>query len=300
MLFGELLELQINDQDEHIATTWEIATDKAFTNIIASSLDDTVNKLRIVFDKLTPEPGREYYGRARVRTRNRGWGNYKNIDIIEVEKEDSIESLYVLPSRIGVPSISTSCSDYQNHSLVDFTISVTGYSVLSEAKHTATSWYIEDIERNIIWKSEYNMQNLNSIDIYNVTLNTNTIYRFRACFHSETNDISDCSALTIKTISDKNIVLKIWLENKLVSSVTDYTQAIEFNYPFEEDMTDVYIQILKMNSVANSTVFNTHLDKSNSVLRIGAGVLENDCCYMVKYRTSTNDEWEVLMFSTYQ
>lgn len=300
MLFGELLELQINDQDEHIATTWEIATDRAFTNIIASSVDDTVNKLRIVFDTLNPEAGREYYGRARVRTRNRGWGNYKNIDIIEVEKEDAIESLYTLPSRIGIPSILTSCHDINNHSVVDFTLSVQGFSVLSEAKHTATSWYVEDIERNVIWKSEFNMQNLTSIDISNIVLNTNSIYRFRACFHSDTNDISDCSSLTIKTVSEKNITLKIWLENKLVSSVVDYTQLIEFIYPFEEDMTDVYLSIVKMNSSSsNSTVFTTHLDKTNSTLRIPAGTLATNSCYIVKYRSSTSDEWEVLMLSTY-
>lgn len=309
MIIGKLIGLEIGNGDEHMATTWQIATDYSFRNIIASSEDDTVNKTSIVFKNITPEAGKEYFGRAMVRTRIEGWSNWHNLDISVSEKQDTINNINTLPSIIGVPRVKTLCDGkdtvLENHPTINFTIQADGYATINNTKHVATSWYIETIDNNVIWKSEYSDINKTSIDVNDVILDYNKPYKIRVCFHSETKDVSDLTSLTFCTFKEKNIAMRMFFDNKLLSNTTldtgndivlDLPITIPEGTPNPGDVC-LYFKVVEYNDLGYKTVFTQDAVNQDRRITIPANTLRRNKTYMLQYRVSETDNWETLLWS---
>lgn len=310
MIIGKLLNLEIEKDDEHLATTWQIATDYTFRNVIANSQDDTKNKTSIVFKDILPEPGREYYGRAMIRTRKEGWSVWHNLDISVSEKQDVIDNIYTLPSVIGIPRIKTTSdgrnTNVSNHPVTGFKISASGYATVNHTKHIATSWYLEDVNDKVIWKSENDTMNKDEIDVNDVILDYNKPYKIRACFHSETKDISDLSTLTVCTIEEKNIAIRVFLEKFLLTDPSiDLTREIELTLPIlmaEGQQVDprticLYFNIYEYGERSSDLVLSVEVLKQDRVLRIPANTLKSNKTYILKYRVTQEDEWDVLLWN---
>lgn len=309
MIVGRLIQLELEDPADHLATTWQISDDSSFQTVLAESVDDTVNLDKIVFTNIFPEYGKKYYGRARVRTRLGGWSVWNNLDVFTSENYDAIDNVYTLPSRISSPRMSSCYSkksatsttpDLNQHPVVDFSIEATGYSVVTNSKHIATSWYIETMSGDVIWKSEYSLDDLESVYVPNILLEHGAIYRFRACFHNETGDTSDISSYTVYTTPIKNIALRAFLEFNLIQTRQVLSEDIDLNLPFDSGIQTIDIEILRYNSFGCTKIFEDSVSEQSKLLHIPANTLSVNSNYVVKYRTSQTDEWEALYFPTYR
>lgn len=309
MILGKLLNLAIPQGDEHLATTWEIATDFGFKNILVKSEDDTVNKTSIVFKSVVPVDGRPYYGRARIRTKKEGWSVWHNLDITVSEKLDSIDNINTLPSVISIPRIITKADnvkcDVNNHPVVNFSIELDGYATINNTKHISTSWYVETLEGNVIWKSVNNSINKLSIVVNDILLEYNKPYKIRACFHSETKDVSDLSSLTICTHQEQLIALRTFLSNKLVDVPNlDLTTTINLDVPFifignqnQQNQSTLYFNIIEFSDIGNRVILSQEVTNTNRVIQIPANTFNYNRNYMLQYRVDTNTPWEVLLLT---
>lgn len=312
MIIGRLIGLEFDPNDEHMATTWQVATDYSFRNIIAESQDDSVNKTSIVFKNVTPDAGKSYYGRAMVRTRLEGWSNWHNLDITVSEKQDTINNINTLPSVIGAPRLKTTCDGkdaiFGNHPIIGFKIVADGYATVNNTKHVATSWYIEDIENNVIWKSEYNDIDKLSIDVNDAILKYNRPYKIRACFHSETKDVSDLSSLTVCTFKEKNPALRIFFETNLINNLNlDITNEIVLNLPIivpegTPNPGDVclYFNIVEYTDLGYKQVFTQNVVNQDRRLTIPGNTLMKNKTYILQYRADIDDNWEILLLSIWK
>lgn len=309
MIIGKLIGIEVGQADEHLATTWQVATDYSFRNIVAQSQDDTVNKTSIVFKNITPEAGKEYYGRAMVRTKLEGWSNWHNLDISISEKQDTINNINTLPSVIGAPRIKTTHNNtdtnVSEHPIVNFTIVADGYATVNNTKHVATSWYIEDLENNVIWKSEYSDINKTSIDVNDVILDYNKAYKARVCFHSETKDVSDLSTLTFCTFQEKNPAMRIYFDTHLISNTSiDITRDIVLDLPIvipegTPNPGDVclYFKIIEYTTLGYKQIFTQDAVNQDRRLTIPANTLRRNKTYMLQYKVADSDNWEILLWS---
>lgn len=312
MIVGKIIGLEFDPLDEHMATTWQIATDYSFRNIIAESQDDAVNKTSIVFKNITPEAGKSYYGRAMIRTRLEGWSNWHNLDITVSEKQDTINNINTLPSVIGIPRLKTQFdgkdTNVGEHPIVCFKVIADGYATINNTKHVATSWYIEDFKNNVIWKSEYNDIDKLEIDVNDSILDYNRPYKIRACFHSETKDVSDLSSLTICTVEEKNPALRIFFETKLIDNPTlDITNEISLDLPIvvpegTPNPGDVclYFKIVEYTDLGYKQVFTQDVVNQDRRLVIPANTLRKNKTYMLQYRVDVDDSWEILLLSIWK
>lgn len=335
---ARLTNLQIENKNDHLATTWVLARDIYFKDIIFLSEDDTVNRETITMD-IPLEKGVKYYGRARPRTRQGGWGDWRNVDIFTPRTFDNASDANKIPSRIGAPRIISisdgKVCDNSEHPIINFTLKADGYAVIGNNKHTSTSWYIEDLDRNVIWKREKipflpcnkstcdtDGRHVNDghacVDVNDIVLEMNKVYRARCVFYNETNDSSDISSYTFITIKEKNPALKAYLTNMLIDyRPTDLSRDIVLNIPMDnytipDPVTDevvVEIEILEVSSKGNNKAFSGYATSDNPVITITGNVLEINKVYILKYRGYTRtrdavnlyvaDEWEAIYFSTY-
>lgn len=335
---ARLTNLQIENKDDHLATTWVLARDVSFKDIVFISEDDTKNRETITMD-IPLEKGVKYYGRARPRTRQGGWGDWRNVDIFTPRTFDNASDANKIPSRIGAPRIASvrdnRLCDRSEHPITNFTLKADGYAVIGNNKHKSTSWYIEDLDRNVIWKREnipylvcskpeciVNNKHVNDghacILVDDIVLEMNKVYRARCVFHNETNDSSDISSYTFITIKEKNPALKAYLTNMLIDyRPTDLSRDIVLNipmdnYPIPDPVTDevvVELEILEVAAGGNRKVFSGYGTSDNPTVTITGNVLESNKVYILKYRGYTRsrdasnlyvaDEWEAIYFSTY-
>ena len=335
---ARLTNLQIENKDDHLATTWVLARDVSFKDIVFISEDDTVNRETITMD-IPLEKGVKYYGRARPRTRQGGWGDWRNVDVFIPRTFDDASTANRIPSRIGAPRI-YSVSDNKvcnrsEHPIINFILKADGYAVVGNNKHKSTSWYIEDLDRNVIWKREnipflictdlscvtdnnYVNDRHACVHVDNIVLEMNKVYRARCVFYNETNDASDISSYTFITIGEKNPALKAYLTNMLIDyRPRDLRQNITLNIPMDnftvpDPVTDevvVEIEIFEVAADRNNKVFSGYGTSDNPTVTITGNVLENNKVYILKYRGYTKsreatntlvaDEWEAIYFSTY-
>ena len=209
MVILRILDVPLDEGEQHISTTWQVSDKPSFADRHLESIDDSKNKSTIIFNEVL-DPNIKWYGRARVLTSN-GYTIWGNVDVFLPNNDPVIEVSDDLPSRISVPQITTS-SKQASHDVSMFTISASGFDVLGNATLSATSWIIEDIYGTVVWSSIYNTVDKSQIDITNLILRSNSVYRLKAIFHSTSNDCSPIGVRTIKTSNNDDIVLLTYLD----------------------------------------------------------------------------------------
>lgn len=202
-------QLNLDVNEEHLATDWLISETLDFNNPVLESRDDRTNLTNIIFQN-DLDSGKKWYSKARIRT-NKGWGVWGNVAIFNISESIDAVDMTDMPSKISVPQITTS-SNQSNHKQTMFNVMVTGFSVIGNSTHIATSWIIEDINGNTIWHSLNDEVNKLYIEVNNLLLDPNTVYRIKAIFHNSTSDTSPVGCLTIRTQSESEITLLTYLD----------------------------------------------------------------------------------------
>ena len=326
MVIGILRTIELEPGDELIAVNWHISRTRNFKEIVARSENDTVNLRVIVFSDITPRYGEEWYGRAMIRTKQRGWNKWISVDIITLNREDSLNNITALPSPVSTPNlITTKFSSlkervpkddilHTNHPLTNFHLNVeNSFKVIGEAKLVATSYWIEDINDQVVWKRIYDTKNLTSVKFNGFILDREKIYRARAVFHTNTQDVSDPASYRFKTIGDYNYALRVFLENQFFNKLNHpgndeegnplphpLDAGFDFTLPYEPGVTDRWIEIHKIENGDMSEVFKLHLQDGNRDVNIAPGVLEKNSEYLIFFKTKEDDPLDTIVLNTYE
>ena len=172
------------DNVQHIATTWEIASDKEFTDIVERfPRSDMLNSL---FSKLVLPKDMSYWVKARFHF-NDAQLDY-DLDPIKV---DNIEESYgemILSEDIVVeqPYVYVEKDDILNYVGENPTILVRSSKMKCKVGgHAATHWFVYDGFNKLLWSSINDTENLKSINIPNLPVfRTKNKLRF-ACIHRD-------------------------------------------------------------------------------------------------------------------
>ncbi|MCI4435216.1 MAG: hypothetical protein JHC33_00170, partial [Ignisphaera sp.] len=215
MVVLRIAEIALDDSVNHLATDWEVSTTQSFNNVILSSIEDHDNITSISFDQVL-DPNIKYYARARALL-STGYTIWSNLDVFTPNNIYDLDKNNDLPSRISIPLITTN-SDTLNHDATMFTISVTGFSVIGNSTHTATSYYIETLSGDVVWSRLNEHLNKDSILVDDIMLTNNEVYRIKAIFHSSSNDSSQIGTKTIYVKNGGDISLYTDLTNLNVTT----------------------------------------------------------------------------------
>lgn len=311
MIICSILELDLPDNQTVKATDWQVSDKKDFSNIVCQSLNDTENLLNIVFTDNIEDAGVTLYGRARVLT-EAGWSAYNNLDIIQTSTEDDS---YNLPVRISPPRLFTTIYgnlelrkenndiSYLDHPLTMFYITNNkSYAVIGDSQHIATTWYIEDIDGNVVWKSIRDSINLDTILVDNIILEENKIYVARCILHSDTNDNSDVSSYRFSTTSIKNKALYTWLNNTMNNLPDGYSEGFSITFPIDADLGSKatrYTKLYQNKDGRLTLVTEINLTDNNRTLTYRAGQIVKDKLYTIFFKTKDTDQYDLITFSTY-
>ena len=202
----------------HIATSWQVATDIDFENIIYEVIDST-KYLNFIALNVDVPVGKVYYIRAK-----RKFKEVDNIDWIpplKIINDDTSTSEIIKPSlNIEQPFINNYSVDYEN----GLTINLASY--IGSVPHKATSWVIKDINTGeILYKSMYDTNNLLSITIPNDDVDFSKLDSIVSIitFHG---DLSIDSSPNIEVLDLYKTYFTIDANKKIVPSDIDYIGKI--------------------------------------------------------------------------
>lgn len=288
-------ELAPNNNVRIQAMDWQVAEDETFKKVVLRSDNDTKNLSSIVFTDIL-DPNIRWHARARALIKDSGWTVWGNLDVLEYQQAIDAVNSETIPTRISAPIITTS-SNPHNHDASLFTIFVNGFGVVGNAEHTATSWFIEDINGRLVWSDLKDTINKNKIDFKNLVLRNNTIYRIRAMFHGSSGDVSSISCYTIRVGSNNSLELITYLDN--VDYRADFTvKAIATDMDIE--VTSITWQIISMANAYAEIIFNkTTTGASYGTVVIPANLLKDDTMYVLKFKPNIeNGAWKFIQFKT--
>ena len=288
-------EIAPNNNSRIQAMDWQIADSENFKNIVLRSENDTRNLSSIVFTDIL-DPNIRWHARARALIKNSGWTVWGNLDVMNYEQAEEVVTSTTIPSRVGTPILSTS-SVQDNHDATLFSIFAKGFTVVGNSTHTATSWFIEDINGKLIWSDINDTINKNKIDFRTMILKNNALYRIRAMFHSSSNDVSSIASYTIRVGSENSLELVTYLDN--VDYRDDFTiKAVMTNMDVQVD--SVTWQIVGMtNNYAEILFSKTTTGAGYGTVTIPANLLKDDTNYILKCKPNIeNGAWKYIQFKT--
>lgn len=291
-------EIPPTNNSRILAMDWQISADETFRNPILKSMDDTVNLSTIVFTDIL-DPNVKWYARARALIKDSGWTVWGNLDVLNYQQSLDVIASDSMPSRVATPIISTNANP-ESHDATLFTIQASGFSVVGNATHTATSWFLEDLDGNLIWDSQYNVVNKTTIEFRDMVLKSGQIYRIRAMFHSSSNDVSSIGCKTIKIANSSDLELITYLDDVEYKDTTEVKVAILDD---SINITSITWQIISMANDYAEIIFNTTTSgETMTTMSIPANVLKDDTMYVLRYRANVEDrntqEWKYIIFKT--
>jgi hypothetical protein len=152
--------------DVHVSSDWQVATDPSFINVVASSLEDTVNLTQW---QVSPALDLEttYYARVRHRGNTLGISSW------------STTVMFTTAARPDTPII-ISPTNGQIDVEENPTITTSAFSSPVAENHQATDWEIRLVSNNsLVWSSYNNTSNKTSITVPSGVLNESTEYLIR-------------------------------------------------------------------------------------------------------------------------
>ena len=274
MVILRILDLPLDDGVQHEATDWQVSDQPSFATRTLESLGDKKNLSTIIFNEVL-DPNIKWYARARARL-STGYTIWGNLDIFLPENDNVIDASEDLPSRIAVPQITTS-SDPKDHDVSMFTIHANGFEVLGNGSLSATTWIIEDVFGSVVWSSAYNTTDKTSIDITNIILKANQVYRIKVMFHSTSQDSSPIGCLTIKTSENSDINLNTYLD------WVDPGEPIDLVSNKIEGVNSITWSIISVNNNIAKTLWSTVTQApAEFKVTMPTNILGNDSLYLLK------------------
>lgn len=268
---------------EILAADWQVATDKTFApdTIRAQSLNNKTALTSIVMsDSL--DPNSKWYGRVR-HLLTTGWTEWSNIDVFTPITTDEIISYDDIPTRVANPIITTD-SNPAKHDTTLFTITAEGYDVVGNASHVATTYFIEDINGDVIWSNEYDIINKTKFTVKDIVLQSGALYRIKVMFHASSNDTSLISSKTIFVDGGSEINLSKYLD--VIKHDEDY--EIEVNKL--EGVDSLIFEIIAINDNNSLVIWKkeTTGENYNKVI-IPKNTLRRDNYYYLRIKTKKED-----------
>lgn len=225
--------LQLEDQSRILKADWQVSDTMNFSNIVLESLEDEMNLQGILFrDDL--DPNIKYYGRVRLFIDGEGWSRYLNLDVVSVNLKGYMNQDEDLPSKIATPILETSSKYADKHDSCLFDINAKGFDIVGNGLHAYTNFLIIDINTNdVVWKKLGVEEQKDSINVNDILLEDNKVYKVCACFVSSTNDFSQLASKTIR-VGGSNIDLITPVEDiqpnqENIIKVTDLTNEVNDN-----------------------------------------------------------------------
>lgn len=176
------------------------------------------------------------------------------------------------------------------HDLTLFEIWAKGFQVIGNAKHLATSWWIENSQGNIIWAKYIDRVNLTRIMIKDIILKANELYRIKVVFHTNSNDVSQIGTYTIISGGCDNVNLISYLDQ--VSSNRDLNLKLEYR----EGIYSVIWEILSLDLGQISSHYLTHTTTIQTV--IPKGTLKHNHNYLLRIKTNLQGCYKYYPFIT--
>lgn len=290
MVVARVYNLQLEAGVTHIATDYQIATDLLFNNIVLQSNHDEVNLTTKIFNE-SLDPTVTYYLRTRCLL-STGYTYWNNISKFTPKDVDRIEFDTDMPTVLGVPRI-TSTGSLSTHPITMFSILVSGFTAVGTASHEATTYIIEDLDGVILWKREKSYE-LTSIDVNDIVLKPNTVYRINAIFHASSGDVSQVGTTTFKTGINKNVNLNTNLNELNLDTTNDIkitkkTQATYVEYSIV-NIKDGVIRNIYSETKTTGDIFTCTLP---------IGTLKSNNKYILKIKTSLDTIYYVNQFTTF-
>lgn len=176
------------------------------------------------------------------------------------------------------------------HDLTLFEIWATGFQVYGNARHIATSWWIENREGKIVWSSLVNRLSRTKLMVKDIILKSNEIYRVRVVFHTNSNDVSQIGTYTIVTGGCEDIALVTYLDQ--VASNRELTLQIEWM----EGVNQVQWEIFNLDLGLVTSIWKKI--STTIVQDLPANTLEHNKNYLLRIRTNLSKCYKYIPFIT--
>jgi len=290
MVTARLIDIDIPASIQHISTDWDIATDRLFENIVCTSREDAVNKTAIKFNEVL-DPSVKYFGRARtiLSTGPTFWGN---IDVFVPTSYNDKTIDINPPSMVNTPNLSLTES-LTNHPLTGFKVYANGFSATSDAIHSDTSWFLEELDGSLLWSSVHDTYNKTSVGVFTRVLKPNHVYRIRCVFHSSSNDSTQVASKTFTTRGKNEISLDTFLYN--VKPETDLRITLKHNY--KAKVIDWVLYSLEASSLVKIWDAKTENDELDQAV-VPKELMFDSKIYVLKVKADTDNFQSVYSFTT--
>ena len=248
-------QLQLKDDATHISTRFELSDTINFSNIIDFS-ESTINKHAVLFNREL-DPSVKYYARARALL-STGWTKHANLDVVDVRLSGLTGyKNSVLPSKLSTPILTTN-STQDKHAITNFTIEANGFNRIGTSVHNKTIYMVTDIDNNLLWYRVTELE-LNKIEVNDLILEENKMYKIHAIFGSSSYDHSQVATMSIVTGGNDNLHL---LSSSSVIRGNDYI----VNFMKVEGMEHIDISLYEINGTVSQLVYETRINGITGII----------------------------------
>lgn len=278
------------DNVTHIATDYEVATDLLFNNIVLSSIRDEVNLTVKIFNDIL-DPTISYYSRTRCLL-STGYTYYSNVSKFTPKDVERIEFDTDMPTILGIPKI-TMGGDLTRHPTTMFNVTVSGFTTVGTATHEYTTYVMETLDGVVIWKKEKSSQ-LTSIEINDLVLKANTVYRLNVLFHASSGDVSQVGTTTFKTGINKNV--------NVITNLNELDLDFDNEIRLVKKANTTYVEyhILHVKDGVITSILDKTITTSDMfTLPVPKGTLKLNNKYILKIKTSLDSVYYVNQFTTF-
>lgn len=178
----------------------------------------------------------------------------------------------------------------EEHDLTLFEIWARGFQVIGNAKHIATSWWIENSEGDIIWSSLVDKMSLTKITVKDIILKSEEVYRIRAVFHTNSNDVSQIGTYSIVTGGADDINLVTYLDQ------VPFNRDLFLQLEWRDGMNSITWELLSLDLGIVTSIWKTTTTIITTA--IPAGKLQQNKNYILRIKTNLSDGYKYYPFIT--
>ena len=287
MIYLRMTDLLLSPPVTHTYSDWQVATDLQFTNITAQSLGDKVNLTSILMTN-SLDPAVQYYARSRALL-STGYTAWSNIDIFTPQDVLATQTQTLLPSLVSIPTVSitggTAVSVYNAR------VTVGVVSTLGGANHIATSYFVEDLNGNLVWTDLINRVQTNGINIPPGALLPNKAYRLRVLVHVDSMDTSQLITQTFRTESHTSGIL-LGNFDRIDSTIQQLVQVDGT----KAAGSSIVVYAMVNNSL--TSVFTATMAVGGTFFTIPANTLKPKTKFLLRVNTANPVIWDQNVFYT--
>lgn len=288
MIIVKIRTWNVINNIEHIATTWQIASDENFTNII-EEIEESTDMLEILFSEVSVPVGETYYVRAK-RHFNDIVTSYW-VDPIKITNNDEAYDHMLLSEDPWIAQ-PTPIIDSSAISSTAESITIKSSTFISNIDtHDTTSYFIYDGNDNLLFaKTNCSGEEKESITIENSTnyFNANTL-KF-GIIHKGATGVESKTGWKILTLN-KNLNFEIETQLSSVAALSDLTIQFASLYNTAPNIIKVELR----SAGTNTTILELDYNNSDCTVTIPWYYLKEDSKYKlyVKCITTKNEITEV-------